>query len=441
MSFFSSLFSGLDGFSYCLELLLACFLFYIFLKKRPLFWMRLLLCVVLLFPCAKWIYPLFPPGELLLSGIWYGLIFLLMIPFSIFCCDISLEDAVFCASCGYLVQHLASSSYILTVFNGSIPQWSGPLYYLVFAAVYAFILFTVAPLLPENGQFGVSRLTASVSAVLTLAITLVLSTYVKSTAPLTGDALSSPEYIQLLKGSQIYAASICLVILIMLLIQQRELRAQKKLDQSETLWKQRQLQYEQSKENIDLINRKVHDLKHQIAALAQGDNIGPHRKAFAAEIENMIEVYDSDASTGNEALDTLLMEKGLYCHLHGIEWTCVADGKLLEFMDVVDLFTMMGNALDNAVESVEKCGPEQHISISVRIWRKDFFAVIQVENSFAGEIRFGENGLPKSSKGDDANHGFGIRSIQAIAEKYGGTVTVTAENNIFTLTVLLPVSA
>ena len=102
---------------------------------------------------------------------------------------------------------------------------------------------------------------------------------------------------------------------------------------------------------------------------------------------------------------------------------------------------MMGNALDNAVESVEKCGPEQHISISVRIWRKDFFAVIQVENSFAGEIRFGENGLPKSSKGDDANHGFGIRSIQAIAEKYGGTVTVTAENNIFTLTVLLPVSA
>ena len=260
----------------------------------------------------------------------------------------------------------------------------------------------------------------------------------KTTAPLTENAVSSPEYIKLLKGSQIYAASICLVILILLVVQLREVRAQKDLDRSQTLWKQRQLQYEQSKENIDLINRKVHDLKHQIAALAQGENIGEHRKAFAAEIENMIEVYDSDANTGNEALDTLLMEKGLYCHLHGIEWTCVADGKLLEFVDVLDLFTLMGNALDNAVEGVGKCGPEQHKSISVRIWKKDLFTVIQVENSYNGEIRFLENGLPASTKGDDANHGFGTKSIQSIAKKYGGTLTVCAEDQVFTLTILLP---
>ena len=96
----------------------------------------------------------------------------------------------------------------------------------------------------------------------------------KTTAPLTENAVSSPEYIKLLKGSQIYAASICLVILILLVVQLREVRAQKDLDRSQTLWKQRQLQYEQSKENIDLINRKVHDLKHQIAALAQGETSG-----------------------------------------------------------------------------------------------------------------------------------------------------------------------
>ncbi len=437
MTFFDTFFSGLDGLSYCLEMLLACLLFYFFLRKKAMFWLRLPLCAMLLFVCAKWIYPLFPGNDLWMSGLWYGLIFLLMIPCSRFCCDISWQDAAFCASCGYLVQHLASSVFILVAFQGSAPDWSGPLYFLVFIIVYGLILFTVAPLLPDNGQFQVSRLTAAVSAVVSLTITLVLSTYVKSTAPLTGAAVSSPEYIQLLKGSQIYAASICLVILILLLIQLRELRAQRKLDQTRTLWQQRQLQYEQSKENIDLINRKVHDLKHQIAALAQGDNIGPHRKAFAAEIEKMIEVYDSDANTGNEALDTLLMEKGLYCHLHGIEWTCVADGRLLEGMDVVDLFTMLGNALDNAVEAAEKCGPDQHKSISVRIWRKDLFSAIQVENSYAGEMAF-ENGLPKSTKHDDRNHGFGIRSIQSIAEKYGGTVSVKAEDQVFTLTILLP---
>ena len=437
MSFFASLFSGLNGFSYCLEMLLACLLFYVYLKKRKLFLLRLFFSLIVLFLTARFIYPIFPAENMVISSIWYGLVYLIMIAVSIFCCNLSPEDAVYCASLGYLVQHLASSLFILCVFNGSLPQWNGPLYYLVFACVYAAVLFTVAWLIPEHGEFGVSRLTAAVTAVLALLITLVLSTYVKTSAPLTGDAVSSPEYIQLLKGSQIYAASVCLVILLLQVIQMRELRAQKKLDQSETLWKQRQLQYEQSKENVDLINRKVHDLKHQIAALAQTENVGAHRKAFADEVQNMIEVYDSNANTGNEALDTLLMEKGLYCHLHGIDWTCVADGKLLGQIDVVDLFTMMGNALDNAVEGVEKCSPEQYKSISVRIWRKDLFTVIQVENSYAGDIQF-ENGLPKSSKGDDANHGFGIRSIRSIAEKYGGTVTAKAEDQLFTLTILLP---
>ena len=70
------------------------------------------------------------------------------------------------------------------------------------------------------------------------------------------------------------------------------------------------------------------------------------------------------------------MEKGLYCKVHHIDWTCVTDGKLLEFMDVVDLFTIMGNALDNAVESVEKRAKDQYKSIGVRVWKKDLFAVI-----------------------------------------------------------------
>ena len=437
---FASLFSGLDGLSYCLELLLACLVFFLYLKKRPLFWLRMLPCLLVLFCAAKWIYPLFPQGgELWLSDIWYGLVYLLMIPICLFCCELSAADAVYCASCGYLLQHLASSVFILVVFNGSVPHWNGPLYYLVFVGVYAAVLFAIAPFLPESGEYRVSWTTALFTSAIALSITLILSTYVKATAPLTGDAVSSPEYIQLLKGSQIYAASICLVILILQVIQQRELRVQRNLDRNQNLWKQRQLQYETSKENIDLINRKVHDLKHQIAALAQSEGDSIRKKAFVSEVQNMIEVYDSDANTGNEALDTLLMEKGLYCHLHGIDWTCVADGKLLEHVDVVDLFTMLGNALDNAVEAVEKCSLEQYKSIAVRIWKRDLFTVIQVENSYNGEIVLLENGLPKSSKGDDDNHGFGTKSIRAIAEKYGGTVTVKTEEQVFTLTILLPV--
>ena len=412
----SGFFSGLGGFSYCMEMLVAGIVFYCYLNKKKAFWLRIAAGIVMFFCCAKWIYPLFPNGNLWISTAWYGFVYLLLIFVSWFCCEISPEDAVYCASCAY-----------------------GPLYYAAFGATYVFVLLTIAKLLPENGRYDVSRLTSATTAIAAVSITLILSTYVKTSAPLSDDAVATGDYILLLKGSQIYAFAICLVFLVLQVLQRRELRKQKKLEQNLRIWEQRKIQYELTKENIDLINRKVHDLKHQIAALARTEGNDLRKKSFAAEVQDMIEVYDTDASTGNEALDTLLMEKGLYCKLHGIEWTCVADGMLLEFMDVVDLYTMMGNALDNAIESAENCDKDTWKTISVRIWKKDFFAVVQVENTFAGELQL-EDGIPKTTKTDAENHGFGLRSIRTIAEKYDGTMTIKTEDQMFILTVLLPVS-
>ena len=65
------------------------------------------------------------------------------------------------------------------------------------------------------------------------------------------------------------------------------------------------------------------------------------------------------------------------------------------------------------------------------------FALIQIKNHMEGNLVF-QNGLPRTSKRDTEIHGIGLRSIRGIAERYHGTMTVTAENGIFTLTVLLP---
>lgn len=70
-----------------------------------------------------------------------------------------------------------------------------------------------------------------------------------------------------------------------------------------------QLQYEMSRENIAMITRKCHDMKHQIEALIQTESHSERRKSFIEDVQDMIQVYDSDVHTGNEALDTILMEK------------------------------------------------------------------------------------------------------------------------------------
>lgn len=430
---------GMDGFSYCIEMLAASFCFFIFLKKRNHFWIRVVISVGVLFAASLIIYPYFTDITNVYNWVWFVFIFALIIAICFFCCEITWKDAVMAASCGALLQHTASSLFIVVFYQGIIPEFSGIRYWGMFAGVYFLGTFLIARKLLDQGHYHVSKANAAIMAVTVLTIVLVLSVLVKSTTiDVIGVGTANKEYIKLFRLNQIYALGACVLVLALESILQRELRIQQTLSENKNLWTQRQLQYEMSRENIAMITRKCHDMKHQIEALIQTESHSQRRRNFIEEVQDMIQVYDSDVHTGNEALDTILMEKGLYCKVHHIDWTCVADGKLLEFMDVVDLFTVMGNALDNAVESVEKRDKDQYKSIGVRVWKKDLFAVIQVENSFEGELKM-KNGLPLTSKADKENHGIGIRSIKSIVEKYQGTVSVRVQDGNFVLTILLPI--
>ena len=76
-------------------------------------------------------------------------------------------------------------------------------------------------------------------------------------------------------------------------------------------------------------------------------------------MEQEIRSYEAQNKTGNEVLDTILTSKSLYCQQHGITLTCVADGAALDFMDTMDLCSLFGNALDNAIEGTAKVAARQ----------------------------------------------------------------------------------
>ena len=95
-------------------------------------------------------------------------------------------------------------------------------------------------------------------------------------------------------------------------------------------------QYKQSRESIELINYKYHDLKHQIAVLRSEQDPG-RRNEFLNKMEEEIRQYELQNKTGNKVLDTVLTSKSLYCGKHGITLTTVADGSLLDFMDIMDI--------------------------------------------------------------------------------------------------------
>ena len=157
-------------------------------------------------------------------------------------------------------------------------------------------------------------------------------------------------------------------------------------------------------------------------------------------IEDSVMIYDSMLKTGNEILDTVLTEKSLLCSQKHISLTCIADGKQLEFMDAVDLYTIFGNAPGQCHHSEIARGlPEEERAVSILLHEKAGLIFVQIENRYQGEIVM-KDGLPVTSKADKNYHGFGVRSIVQTTEKYHGFVTIEAENGIFLLRLTFPAS-
>lgn len=196
-------------------------------------------------------------------------------------------------------------------------------------------------------------------------------------------------------------------------------------------------QYRNYQDSLDLIHVKYHDLKHQIAGLRMETDEEKRRKWIDA-MEEELSVFEAFNKTGNQVLDTILAAKVFHCRKNHIQITCVADGKLLDFMHVTDICSIFGNALDNAIEHVVMIPEEEKRLIHVSVSAKRNFVFIKIENYCEAVIVKNEQSLITTTKADKLNHGFGLRSIVATAEKYGGSVDFGRNQNWFELKILIP---
>ncbi len=232
----------------------------------------------------------------------------------------------------------------------------------------------------------------------------------------------------------IYAFIFCIFALGTQIERQRALSEQQRHELREQLLVSQNAQFESYKENVELVNRKCHDIKHQVAAIRQMDNEESRTKALS-DIEDAVMIYDSFIRTGSDMVDTILTQKNHICIENDILFTCVVDGKLLAKVDAVDLYTLFGNMLDNAIEATLKV-PKEKRSISLSVIQKMGAVVISEENPY--EKVDNNNGRFFTTKKDKINHGYGLRSMEIVVEKYEGAIETKADNGIFKLTIVLP---
>lgn len=232
-----------------------------------------------------------------------------------------------------------------------------------------------------------------------------------------------------------YSFICCALILLMEYYVLRENHMKQEQEMMEQLLKMANAQQKTSKEAIDIINIKCHDLKHQLKAFAGMDDAAD-RSRYVKEVQQAVSIYDATYHTGCEALDYVLREKTLLSEEYQVSFSCMADGTSLNFMNPTDIYALFGNALDNALESVIREKAEERI-VRLHIKKKGEMILIHVANRCSREIEFQE-GMPVTDKPDKRYHGFGMKSMRYIAEKYHGEMYVKSDNGWFYLDILLP---
>ena len=232
-----------------------------------------------------------------------------------------------------------------------------------------------------------------------------------------------------------------LTLMIMNVNMLSEQKQRLELQQRNRLLRQQYDQVRFVKTQMDQVNQKYHDLKNILTVL-EGGASSQQIHASLQTLQAEIQPYETCIQTGDETLDMILGVKLEQCRQKHITCVPMIEGSLLSFMDPVDLATCLGNALDNAMEAVEVL-PQAQRRIRLTIQRHGQLVRIQVTNPCVSQTTLeyqdqSDRLLPPTTKAAKENHGFGLQSMKATAEKYGGALALHQKDGQFQLTLLIP---
>lgn len=399
--------------------------------RRKLFWVRfpisVAVCVAASYYFSQWNGQIFQNLDLsILQGLTgYLLQFALLIGVFLVCFRMSLWKALYVGAAGYFIQH---GSYIIDrLIRGEIAGdawnwWILLSHFLLLGAVYFVVWLLFLRRVDGEALDKINLRKIGPIVVIMLAACLLLNLIANDLGQ-NQTAFQLADLTCNILGL-FYQYSVLSVFAL-----------ERKNEKVEQLLEQSVHQYNVSKENIELINIRCHDLRHQIRDFHREGKID---EALMGEIERVVDNYDCTIRTGNGALDVILTEKSLLCRSKNIRFTCVADGTGLSYMNSYDLYALFGNAIENAMEAVEQIDDPEKRVIGLTMHAIGGFYSVNLQNYVSYAVVLDSEGLPVTHKEDKQNHGFGVRSMNMLAEKYGGALSYRVEGNVFNLNMVLP---
>ena len=180
-----------------------------------------------------------------------------------------------------------------------------------------------------------------------------------------------------------------------------------------------------------------HDLHNHIEAiyqcLIQGDTQAAIR--YCEDLRTPMRQISQTIWTGDKALDCLISSKMALAEQEQIKTKVNIEYPHNTNIRSVDLTTILGNLLDNALEAA-KAAPEGLRFLNLTIRRINAMLIIKVENGY-GNAPIQENGTLLTAKKDKAFHGWGLKSVQTAADRYDGAISTHYKDHVFQSVVTL----
>lgn len=190
--------------------------------------------------------------------------------------------------------------------------------------------------------------------------------------------------------------------------------------------------YKSQMQNFENISILYHDLKNHML-LSNYDN------AYFEKIKESFEGLEDAFDTGCEILNILLWEKHNEAVKCGIKFKCIIEELEWRFMDDIDICSIMGNILDNALEAGQEIPPVQEPMINIRIGYINNLIMIKMENTCVRGSRTIRNAnIFQTTKKVKEIHGIGLKSVMRAVEKYDGHCEFDSYEDRFITEILIP---
>lgn len=270
------------------ELLVAEFLFTFRLKRRSRYWLRVI-CVAIVCFATSFLFPINDYNAFYSSFMFLALTILTIIGL-IFIYDEPFLNIIYCAVAAYTVRHLAFQlfSLFLTIVTGSgasanvmygpsagdISSVTSPVlpivgyilcYFIVYTLYYTFFACKIG----ADGNFEMQKPNLLIWVIVILFVDIVLNAIVVYNSTEENFLNSKVLFVNTI-SIYLYNILCCFFMLFIQYVMIDVRKLQKEISVINHIWRQEREQYEISKENISLINRKCHDLKYQVRKIAGG---------------------------------------------------------------------------------------------------------------------------------------------------------------------------